>query len=263
MFPVIFQIGDFAITTYGLFVAIAFLVSLRLAIRFAEKEGLPKAAMLDLLILVVFVAIVGAKGLYLLLTLDQIMASPATLLTTLRAGGVFYGGFLLAFAVGLGYVWKKGLSPMKTADAVAPSIALGQSIGRVGCFSVGCCYGKPATLAWGVTFPSNPFTIAPPFIERHPTQLYLSLNAFLLFFILILLYRKKAFDGQIFWCYVLLYSISRGVLEVFRGDPRGSLGIFSTSQVISLFTGALSCLMLIYLWRKAKESNRQPGENRT
>ena len=138
------------------------------------------------------------------------------------------------------------------------SIALGEAIGRWGCFAAGCCYGKPTDLPFGVTF-TDPFAneaVGTPLnVALHPTQLYLSLNALIIFFVLQWAYRRRTFDGEVFWLYVLLYAITRGILETFRGDSiRGFLvpGVFSTSQFIGLLAAASAVGMLVYLSRRRR-----------
>ena len=146
----------------------------------------------------------------------------------------------------------------QVADMGAPSIALGEAIGRWGCFAAGCCYGKPSDGPFQVTF-TDPFAheaVGTPLnVPLHPTQLYLSANAFLVFLILQWAYRRRTFDGEVFWLYVLLYSITRGIIEVWRGDlVRGFVipGVLSTSQFIGVLTALASLGMLFYLSRRSR-----------
>lgn len=181
---------------------------------------------------------------------------PGDLLEVLRSGGVFYGGLICASAVGIGYLRKHRLPAWRVADMAAPSIALGEAIGRWGCFAAGCCYGKPSDGPFHVTF-TDPFAhnaVGTPLnIPLHPTQIYLSVNSFLIFLILQWAYRRRSFDGEIFWLYLLLYSITRGIIEIWRGDfVRGFVipGVLSTSQFIGLLTALASLGMLFYLSRR-------------
>jgi phosphatidylglycerol:prolipoprotein diacylglycerol transferase len=176
----------------------------------------------------------------------------------LRSGGVFYGGLIAATAVAIWYMRKHDLPAWRIADMGAPSIALGEAIGRWGCFAAGCCYGKESHGPFAVTF-TDPFAneaVGTPLnVPLHPTQIYLSASAFLIFLILQWAYRRKTFDGEVFWLYVLLYAISRGILETWRGDlVRGFVipGILSTSQFIGLLTAALAGGMLFYLSRRSR-----------
>ena len=131
---------------------------------------------------------------------------------------------------------------------MAPSIVLGHSVGRLGCFFAGCCYGKPCNMPWAVTF-THPESLAPQGISLHPTQLYASFNGLLIFAILMGLKHIKAFEGQLFWTYVLLYAVTRSIIEFFRGDHSHILtgGLFSTQQLVGMIMAAIATVMLIIL----------------
>ena len=143
----------------------------------------------------------------------------------------------------------------QVADILTPSLALGQAIGRWGCFFSGCCHGIKTDLPWGITF-SDPRSLAPLNTFLHPTQIYLSLNVLLIFAVLIWMRKRKKFHGQLFWTYGILYSIGRFIIEYFRGDDRGYAieNILSTSQFIGLFTLILSVAMLMGLRHKNSAS---------
>ena len=181
--------------------------------------------------------------------------NPRDLIEVLRSGGVFYGGLIAATAVAILYMKKHELPAWAIADMGAPSIALGEAIGRWGCFAAGCCYGKETSGRFHITF-TDPLAIARPLnVPLHPTQIYLSLNAFLIFLVLQWVYKRRTFDGEVFWLYVLLYSITRGILEIFRGDlVRGFVPYIglSTSQFIGVLTALASIGMLFYLSRRSQ-----------
>ena len=122
---------------------------------------------------------------------------------------------------------------------------------QVGCFFAGCCYGKACSLPWAVTF-KDPRGLAPLGISLHPTQLYSSVSLFLIFAFLIFLRRTKRFHGELFWSYILVYSIVRFFMEFLRGDPRGSMlgGLFSTTQAIGIPLAGISVFMLLYLRKR-------------
>jgi phosphatidylglycerol---prolipoprotein diacylglyceryl transferase len=214
---------------------------------------------LDLSLYILASAILGAKLLLIAVEWRRYAAHPADLVEVLRSGGVFYGGLIVATVVAILYMKKHALPAWRIADMGAPSIALGEAIGRWGCFAAGCCYGKETHGPFGVTF-TDPFAneaVGTPLnVPLHPTQIYLSLNALLIFAILQWAYRRKTFDGEVFWLYVLLYAITRGILEVWRGDRvRGFLipGILSTSQFIGLLTAAVAAGMLVLLSRRRRQ----------
>ncbi|HSE64453.1 MAG TPA: prolipoprotein diacylglyceryl transferase [Thermoanaerobaculia bacterium] len=258
MFPRLIQIGSFYIPTYGVILAFAYLVGIFMLRRKARDEGLPEQKIFDFSLYILAAAILGAKLLLVIVEWRHYVENPRSLVEVLRSGGVFYGGLIAATAVGIWYMRKHRLPAWKIADMGAPSIALGEAIGRWGCFAAGCCYGKPTDSPLGVTF-TDPFAneaVGTPLnVALHPTQIYLSANALLIFFVLQWAYRRKTFDGEVFWLYVLLYAITRGVLETFRGDSvRGFLipGVISTSQFIGLVAAAAAVGMLVYLSRRRR-----------
>jgi phosphatidylglycerol:prolipoprotein diacylglycerol transferase len=258
VFPRLIQIGSFYLPTYGVVLAIAYLVGIWMLRRKARAEGLSEQKIFDFSLYVLAAAILGAKALLVIVEWRHYVSNPRNLVEVLRSGGVFYGGLIAATAVGIWYMKKHRLPAWKIADMGAPSIALGEAIGRWGCFAAGCCYGKPTDGRFGVRF-TDPFAhdaVGTPLdVPLHPTQIYLSLNAFLIFLILQWAYRRRTFDGEIFWLYVLLYAITRGIIENFRGDSvRGFLvpGILSTSQFIGLIAAAASVGMLVYLSRRRR-----------
>lgn len=258
MHPKLIEIGSFYLPTYGVMLAIAYLAGIWLLRRKAKAEALPEGKILDFSLYILASAIIGAKLMLVLVEWRHYTENPRDLIGVLRSGGVFYGGLIAATAVGIAYMRKHRLPAWKIADMGAPSIALGEAIGRWGCFAAGCCYGKPSSGPFGVTF-TDPFAneaVGTPLdVRLHPTQIYLSINALVIFFLLQWAYRRKTFDGEVFWLYVLLYSISRGILEIWRGDlVRGFVvpGVLSTSQFIGLLAALLSAAMLFYLSRRKR-----------
>jgi len=251
--PVLFEIGGFPVHTYGVLLAAAYLVGLQTAVRRAPRAGLDPARILDLGILVIFAAIVGAKLLLLIVEWRSFAADPKQIVTVLRSGGVFYGGLLAAVPVAIWYVRRHELPTWRVGDLAAPGIALAHAVGRVGCLMAGCCYGRPTELPWGVRFTSAYAADAvgvPLGIPLHPTQLYEAGAELAIFAVLLLTERRgRPYAGRTFWTYVLLYAAARFVIEFYRGDPRGQLGPLSTSQVVSVGLVPLALVMLGYLSR--------------
>jgi phosphatidylglycerol:prolipoprotein diacylglycerol transferase len=253
MYPRLLELGPITVYTYGVLLAAAYLLGLKLAMVRAQARNLDHTRVLDLGIYIIISALLGAKLLLLITDWRTFTSSPGELLTLLRSGGVFYGGLIVAVAVSLWYIRRVGLPLWTTCDVFAPGIALGHVIGRVGCLFAGCCYGKPTDLPWGITF-TDPFAAAnvgtPLNRPLHPTQLYeAGAEALILVVLLATESRGRRFAGRTFWLYMLLYAVSRFVVEIFRGDPRGSVGIFSTSQFISVLLAPLAIAMLVYLSR--------------
>ena len=258
MHPKLVSIGTFYLPTYGVMLAIAYLVAIWLLTRKAEKEGLPKNEISDLSIAILAAAIIGAKVLLAIVDFKDYVANPANASELIRSGGVFQGGLIAATLVGLWYIRRHRLPVWRITDMAAPSIALGEAIGRWGCLAAGCCYGKPTNVPWAITF-RNPFAheaVGTPLnVPLHPTQIYLSLNALVLFAICEWFYRRKKFDGQVFWIYVLGYALTRGVIEEFRGDlVRGFVvpGVLSTAQFIGILMAIASIVMLFVLRRRER-----------
>ena len=261
MYPKLFELGPVTLYTYGVLLAAAYLLGLKLAMVRAKARGLDANRVLDLGIYIIISALVGAKLLLLVTDFRTFRANPADLVTLARSGGVFYGGLILAVTVALWYIRRVGLPLWTTCDVFAPGIALGHVVGRFGCFFAGCCYGKPTTLPWGITF-TNGFAhdnVGTPLnTALHPTQLYEAGAELVILGVLLFTERKgRPFPGRTFWLYMLLYAVSRFIIEFFRGDERGTVFMFSTSQFISLLLAPLAVAMLVYLSRaKTPEPKR-------
>jgi phosphatidylglycerol:prolipoprotein diacylglycerol transferase len=227
--------------TYGVLVALAFLVALWLAGRLGKSIGLNHDAVTNLGIYCALAAIAGAKLLMFVFDLPYYLQHPDQILSfaTLQAGGVFYGGLIAALVVAFWYMRKTKLPPLKTADAFAPAIALGHGIGRLGCFSAGCCWGIACNRSWAVTFTNpaaNDITGVPLNQPLHPTQLYEAISEFLIFGILYWRFKKPHANGTILGLYLVLYSVARFIVEFFRvheqANPFG--GPLNASQLISI-----------------------------
>src|SRR5215218_10138224 len=212
MHPILFEIGRFPVYTYGVLLAVAYLLGLQFALVRAKSRGLDPNRVMDLGIWIIISALAGAKLLLLIVEWDTYSRSPAELMTLARSGGVFYGGLILAVLVAFWYISRHNLPFWTTCDVFAPGIALGHVTGRLGCFAAGCCYGRPTTLPWGITF-HNPLAAAnvgtPLGIPLHPTQLY-EAGAELLILLVLLgtEWRGHQFSGRTFWLYMLLYAVS-------------------------------------------------------
>jgi len=254
MYPELFHIGNFPINTYGLFLAVAFLSAILVAVRLAGRDGLPQQKIYDLSLWMLLSSLLGSK-LLMLFTEPEYRNQPSLLfsLDFLRSGGVFYGGLIGAVLAGYFLMKRYNLPWWTTADACAPAIALGNFFGRQGCFAAGCCWGKPTSLPWGVKFSQlgHEITGVPIDTHLHPTQLYESFAMLIVFVFLLWLHKHKRFSGQVILVYALLYSVIRFSIEFVRNDPRGdimgltTLTHLSTSQLISLVVGIVALVLLI------------------
>jgi phosphatidylglycerol:prolipoprotein diacylglycerol transferase len=244
VFPQLFHLGRFFLPTYGFLVSTGVLIGIWISVRNSRRLGIDGEKAWNLGILVVLCGVLGAKVLYVVNDWDYYAAHPGEIfsLETLQAGGVFSGGLLAAFAAAAWYVWRNHLPPLGACDAFAPGLALGHTVGRLGCFAAGCCYGKPTHHFWGVTFTN-------PLVERagmpldrlgiplQPTQLFESAVELANFFILMWLLKRRKFHGQIIGSFIFLYGFARFFLEYLRDDPgRGSVfgGAMTGTQLIAI-----------------------------
>jgi phosphatidylglycerol:prolipoprotein diacylglycerol transferase len=261
MYPEI--LGLSFLHTYGVLVAAALLTALWLAGRLSRKSGLNAGAVTDLGLYCALAAIVGAKLMMFLVDFSYYREHPGEIfsLNTAQAGGVFYGGLIAALAVAVWQMRKTRLPGWKTADVFAPAIALGHGIGRIGCFTAGCCWGVACHRPWAVTFTSlvaHDRVGVPLNIPIHPTQLYEAFAEFAIFGFLYWRIHKPHGDGAIIGAYLLLYSTARFTVEFFRVHEQGNVlgGAFDTSQFISagLFLLGAACL-----WRLRGKTSQARG----
>ncbi len=248
MYPILFKLGEFSVHTYGVLLAAAFLLALWVALREARRQRIDSNIVMDLAFYLLIAALVGSRFFYVLTNWHEFRVDPIDVLRFWRGGLVFYGGFLFAVVVGTYYIRKHNLNFSQMGDLLAPSIALGKAVGRLGCFSAGCCFGTPTDLPWAVVFTSKE-SLAPLGIPLHPTQLYESASCFIIFLALRRMRKSEKFQGQILWYYILFYAAIRFFLEFLRADPRGFFipEVISTSQGIAI---PLAILALYMLWRK-------------
>lgn len=256
MHPYLIQLGSFPIGTYGLLLALGFFAGTAVAKRQARLDGIEGEVIPDLAITLLLAGILGAK---LVLILVETIQGRMTFgeifsLATLRAGGHIHGGIILGAAA---FFWKvrpaTGLPVPKVGDALAPGVALGQAIGRLGCFSAGCCFGTTCDLPWAVTF-TNPdaslLSGTPLHTPLHPVQLYTFAANLAVMGALLLARRRRRFPGQVLALYFGLEGLQRLVVETWRGDlDRGfwlGLSWLSTGRLTAL--GFLAFGAFVWAW---------------
>lgn len=264
MHPTIVKFGSFAIHSYGLLLAIAFLAAIQLFLVRGRARGLPEDRLSTLSLWLLVLAIVGGRLLFVATHWDEYKGDPLAIFRLWEGGLILYGGYALAIAGGILYVRRAGLSVWRVGDAAAPSMALGIGIGRLGCFLNGCCFGLPTTLPWGIHFPPESYSSAVfPAEALHPSQLYMSAAGLLLFFVLLGLDRKRRFDGWLFWSYIALDGGLRFLIDFTRYYDETSLlgrvgGLsFNMNQLLSAGLILISLVMLRLLGERAK---RAPAE---
>ncbi len=257
MYPELLKIGPLTIHTYGVFFTLGILAATFLIDYLHRKDGGEPGTVPDMAIFVVVGAIIGARALFILLSLDYYLANPFEMLMIWRGGLVFYGGLIGGSAAFIITARIKGLDLWRFADNAAPGLAFGHGIGRLGCFFAGGCYGKPTDLPWAVTF-TDPRALTGNFlgVPVHPVQIYSFLSLMILTVILLWVRSKSGFYGQVIAAYGIMYGILRFNMEFLRGDPRGFMVIsgvtLSTSQVISLMVVPLAVVAYVLLSRRGK-----------
>src|SRR5687767_3449764 len=266
MHPILFELGDWPVYTYGVLLAAAYLLGLHLAVWRARHRGVDPARVMDLGIWIIIAALVGAKLLLVVVEWDYYRSNPREIFSLVRSAGVFYGGLIVATIVGFALMRRYRLPVWTTADLYAPGIALGHVIGRLGCYFAGCCWGRPTDVPWAITFtdPAAAVNVGTPLnIPLHPTQLYEAGAELLILGLLLATERKGGyFAGRTFWLYMLLYGITRFIIEIYRADPRGVMFGMSTSQFVSVLLVPVSLAMLYWLWRRNQTSKEPAAQAR-
>jgi phosphatidylglycerol:prolipoprotein diacylglycerol transferase len=265
MHPILFDFGGFTLYWYGVLLAAAYLLGLQFALMRARARHLDAHRVMDLGIWIIIGALAGAKLLLLMVDFRQFSNDPRELFGLARSGGVFYGGLIGGVAVALYYVRRHALPLWTTTDVFAPGIALGHIVGRLGCLMAGCCFGRPTSVAWAITFrdPAAAANAGTPLgVGLHPTQLYEGgAEALILLLLLLMERRGRPFPGRTFWSYMLLYGVSRFIIEFYRGDIRGVVfNTLSTSQFVSILLVPLAIVMLMLLGRQSDPSRHAAAQ---
>ena len=259
MHRTLLDLGAFQIHSYGFMLAASFALGIWTAGIRAEKRGIPAERIMDVSLIIILVTIVGARGLYVLAHLDQFTGRWLDVFRTWEGGLTMYGGAVPATMIGMWRLHRWGIDMWKAADAIAPSMALGLGLTRVGCFLSGCCFGAPTDVPWGVSFPegSHAFAVhgATPL---HPAQLYASATGFFLFGFLLWLDRRPLPKGSLFLTFLLLYSTARFLLDFVRTYDATAFPVaaipLTLNQLISI---------VVFLFAVAKLARGGGGTPRT
>ena len=259
MHPILIDLGFFQLPSYGLLLAIAVVVALWTLRRRADRAGMDGARLVDFALWLVIWALLGAKLLLILIELPRYLDDPASLLGVVRAGGVFLGGFVAAVIAAIVLLRRYNLPALPSFDVIAPSLALGHAIGRIGCLMAGCCWGGHCDLPWAITY-TDPIAAqnlgTPLNVPLHPFPIYASLFNIGLFLLLAALYKRRPAPGRVFATYLMIYGIGRILLEWTRGDAvRGFVfnGALSTSQLISLGLIVIGIGLQVWVGRQARK----------
>ena len=246
----LFSIGPLTVHGYGLMIGIGVLCCIFTGMKRAKKNGLSEDAVIDIAIWGLLAGFLGAKLLYVIVEWKRFLAAPLSVLGS--EGFVVYGGIIAGVLAAIIYCKRKKLVFLEYFDLCSASIALAQGFGRIGCFLAGCCYGRETTSSLGVVFPEG--SLAPAGVKVLPTQLFSSAGDFGIMFVLLWHYHHRKKVGDTGFLYMLLYGIGRFGIEFLRNDNRGEVGIFSTSQFISLFI--IAAAILLFFWRNRNEVHK-------
>jgi len=255
MNPELFRIGPFTVHSYGVMLALSFILGIFIAVKRAEKKGIKGDEIMNLGFIIILASIIGARLFYLFFHLEEFKGRmiyafwPVQENGTIGLGGlILLGGFIFAFISATFYLIYKKLNFWKIADTIAPSIALGIFLTRIGCYLNGCCFGKACNLAWGVQFPFNsPAGSVMGNVHIHPTQLYSSFYGLAIFLILLWFDRKSYFDGLLIGIFLILYGISRFMVDFFRyyEDQMFLIDGLQFNQIVSLLLIIAGIVMIV------------------
>ncbi len=256
MFPIFFRIGNITLRTYGLFVAIGVLVAYNYVIKNAVRKKVDINFVSNLSFFSLVIGFLGARVLYVILNFKYYKSDLLSIVKIWEGGLVLYGGVLSGLIFGVIFLIKNKQNLLDICDLYAPALFLGLSIGRLGCFSAGCCYGRETDSFFGIVFNSLD-SLAPIGVKIFPTQLFESLYSLLIFIFLHIIFAREKFKDKLLFLGLTIYSILRFLNEFLRGDYRGEfLFIFSPSQVISLVLVILNLVIIIYINFRGKKDNK-------
>jgi phosphatidylglycerol---prolipoprotein diacylglyceryl transferase len=256
MFPILFQLGDFPVYTYGVLMALAIVLGALWLRRRAAKLGVSEDTVYAAVVCMVLFGLLGAR-LFYIAYFPQLLADPVSALLD-RGGLVWYGGLFGAVVSGIIFLRLRGVALWPFADAAIVPAALGLAIGRIGCFMSGCCFGSPCDLPWAVQFPVGHETY-PQYL--HPTQLYESGGVVLIMLGLLWLEKRYAVlgrqtNGRLFWTFLGAYGVLRFLMECLRADAL-AVGALSSSQWMSLAAIGLCVVGWIYSTLESRKNKAQ------
>lgn len=242
MNPVAFKIFGIEVMWYGVLISIGVVIGAILAIKEAKRQGIDEDTMIDLLLYAIPIALIGARLHYVIFNWKYYKDDLLEIFNFRGGGLAIHGALIAAIIVAIIFTRKKKIDFWKVADACAPSLILGQAIGRWGNYINQEAYGRPTDLPWGIVIDG---------VKVHPTFLYESLCNFIIFLFLLWYRRDKPkVSGEVFLLYLALYSVIRFFVEGLRIDSL-MLGSIRVAQLISI----LAIIVSIYYFKKRRQSN--------
>ena len=260
MHPVLIDAFGLSIHSYGVMLAIGFIVGISLAAREAVRTGVDPEKVLNLTFWILISAIVGSRVFHCIVEYRTYLDQPLRIFYLWEGGLVFYGGFLGGVLATVIYTWRSKMNFWQVADILAPCSMIGLMFGRIGCFLAGCCFGKqcPADFPLGITF-HNVLGLGEKGVPLYPTQPLSALNALIIFLVLWFYRKHKRFHGELLAICLFLYSVTRSLVELLRNDPRGWVHLgpvnMSESQVVSVALFLLALFIVIWV----RPAQRLPG----
>lgn len=240
MYPRLFQFGPIAIPTYGVFVAIALISALVLAMQTARRLALDPDKIWNLSLIGIFTVLLGSRLFFILFHLSDFAAHPFWMLglSTVHSRGIFFGSILLAICACIGYIFAARLPLLRTLDCLAPAGAITLAISSIGAFVAGSDYGSPTTVPWGVVYRHQLATLwsgTPIGIRLHPVQLYEASAMLLLFALLLLWLPRRKQDGELAGTFLFIFGTSLYFLDFYRNE----------SIRMEIFRGAITIAQLL------------------
>lgn len=252
------NLGPLHLRSFGVAMAVAFLVGTWLGMREARRLGLDEDRFVNVILVTLVAAVIGARGLYVIEHLAEFRGEWGSVFALWQGGLTLYGGIVAGTLAGLVAARRFGLPRWLVTDALTPSLALGTMFGRVGCYLNGCCYGHPTSQPWGVKFPHESFA----YLEFgdtpvHPSQLYNAALGLALFAVLWAVRKRVRVPGTLFWSFLLAFALARIPIDLTRAYEAeavllraGALAV-TESQLTSAALALFSALMLVRLRREA------------
>lgn len=256
---ILFNLFGFKVYSYGLMIGIGIIAAVVILNSKAKRLGYNENSIFNMIIITVLSGVLGGKLLFIITNLGEFIKNPMSIITNFGYGFVVYGAIIAGMVSIILYSKKNKWDTLEVFDLVVPGLVIAQGFGRIGCFLAGCCYGAETTSFLSVVFPEN--SLAIPHVHLHPTQIYSSVFDFVLGIFLIMYSRKKRDSGKAFSFYLICYSIGRFAIEFLRDDIRGSIGMLSTSQFISVFTLILGICIFVYSSKKVLKTNKNTATN--
>ena len=247
MYPVLFEFGGFQIRSYGLIVAVSFVLALWMSTREAERKRLDPKLVQDFSLYALLGGIVGARLYFVVFSApDYFLKHPWEIVAVWSGGIGIIGALIGGFLVAVWFCHRKGISLLQFGDTLAPGVALGQTVGQFACLLNGDSYGRPTDLPWAITY-TDPRSLAPLNIPLHPIELYEMAAYFLVFLLVWEIKERYRIDGITFFIYLAGYGLARFVVDFFRGDPAmfawgtQAAQVFGAAMIVASLTG---CLLL-------------------